>query len=176
MNFELRHWVGERKDLECAMLRTYLYGPKTGYILKPIRGHNKKILPPSVGDLSYAKFEERQRNNKVYNFETTSNEQKLFTFYSRRIHTCYGERKEIENEIGTILSSNERTFRIVARVRRDGVEAAYKYYKNGKQNTPSKKVLQRLKKLCNKFSEVSDSYHYKMTPNERAILKRLLKK
>ena len=77
---------------------------------------------------------------------------KAFSKYSKRIHDERSGRRKIESEIATILNSKELTFRIVAKVREEGVEEAYNWFKRGKQNTPSKKTLNRLKNLCNQFS------------------------
>ena len=165
MGSELDYWLGLRKDLECAMIRKYIYTKKEGNIIYS-RGHNNKLLPPSVWILC--------SSNNWYG--VVSYQQKAFSKYSKRIHDERSERSKIEDEIATILNSKELTFRIVAKVREDGVEEAYYWFKRGKQNTPSKKVLNRLKNLCNQFSEISGDYHYKITKNEKSILKRWIKK
>lgn len=161
-NSELNCWVEQRKNLECYILRSYIYGYKYD-TLDCSRGHNGKLLPPTTTSISRA------------NGDTDTI--KKFSKLSQHIHCCDSERKVIEDEIAKILNNRyEMTFKIVAHVREKGVEDAYKNFKKGAQNTPPKKVLQRLKRLCNKFSEISGSYHYKITPDEKAILKRSLKK
>lgn len=150
------------------MIRGYLYNSKD-YVLSIHRGHNNKILPPTVWSICNQKY-----NSGYYYYMTP--QQKAFSKYSKRIHDERSGRRKIEEEIATILNSKELTFRIVGKVREDGVEEAYNWFKRGKQNTPSKKTLNRLQNLCNKFSELSAEYHYKITPNEKAILKRLAAK
>ena len=166
MGMELDYWLGLRKDLECAMIRKYLYTKKEGNIIYS-RGHNNKLLPPSVWMLC---------SSNIGWYGVVSYQQKAFSKYSKRIHDERSERSKIEDEIATILNSKELTFRIVAKVREDGVEEAYYWFKRGKQNTPSKKVLNRLKNLCNQFSEISGEFHYKITKNEKSIIKRWIKK
>ena len=165
MGMELDYWLGLRKDLECAMIRKYIYEKKEGNIIYS-RGHNNKLLPPSVWILC--------SSNNWYG--VVSYQQKAFSKYSKRIHRERSGRREIEEEIATILNSKELTFRIVAKVREEGVEEAYNWFKRGKQNTPSKKTLNRLKNLCNQFSEISGEFHYKITKNEKSIIKRWIKK
>ena len=165
MGMELDYWLGLRKDLECAMIRKYLYTKKEGNIIYS-RGHNNKLLPPSVWILC--------SSNNWYG--VVSYQQKAFSKYSKRIHDERSERSKIEDEIATILNSKELTFRIVSYVREEGVEEAYKWFKRGKQNTPSKKTLNRLQNLCNQFSELSGEFHYKITKNEKSIIKRWIKK
>lgn len=162
MGMELDFWLGLRKDLECALVRKYLYAKKEGNIIYS-RGHNNKILPPSVWILCGSEY-------------GISYQQRAFSKYSKRIHDESSGRRRIEDEIATILNSKELTFRIVAKVREDGVEEAYNWFKRGKQNTPSKKTLNRLKNLCNQFSEISGEFHYKITKNEKSIIKRWIKK
>ena len=147
------------------MIRKYLYTKKEGNIIYS-RGHNNKLLPPSVWILC--------SSNNWYG--VVSYQQKAFSKYSKRIHDERSGRRKIEEEIAKILNSKELTFRIVSYVREEGVEEAYNWFKRGKQNTPSKKVLNRLKNLCNQFSEISGDYHYKITKNEKSILKRWIKK
>ena len=166
MGMELDYWLGLRKDLECALVRKYIYTKKEGNIIYS-RGHNNKILPPSVWTLC---------SRELDWYGVVSYQQKAFSKYSKKIHQQTGERSKIEDEIAAILNSKELTFRIVSYVREEGVEEAYKWFKKGKQNTPSKKVLNRLKNLCNQFSEISGDYHYKITKNEKSILKRWIKK
>ena len=163
---ELDFWLGLRKDLECALVRNYIYTRKEGNIIYS-RGHNNKLLPPSVWILCSSELDW---------YGVVSYQQKAFSKYSKKIHRERTERRKIEDEIATILNSKELTFRIVAKVREEGVEEAYYWFKRGKQNTPSKKVLNRLKNLCNQFSEISGDYHYKITKNEKSILKRWIKK
>ena len=163
---ELDFWLGLRKDLECALVRNYIYTRKEGNIIYS-RGHNNKLLPPSVWMLC---------SSNIDWYGVVSYQQKAFSKYSRKIHQQTGERSKIEEEIAKILNSKELTFRIVSYVREEGVEEAYNWFKIGKQNTPSKKVLNRLKNLCNQFSEISGDYHYKITKNEKSILKRWIKK
>ena len=163
---ELDFWLGLRKDLECALVRKYIYTKKEGNIIYS-RGHNNKLLPPSVWMLC---------SSNIDWYGVVSYQQKAFSKYSKKIHRERTERSKIEEEIAKILNSKELTFRIVAKVREDGVEEAYYWFKRGKQNTPSKKVLNRLKNLCNQFSEISGDYHYKITKNEKSILKRWIKK
>ena len=163
---ELDFWLGLRKDLECALVRNYIYTRKEGNIIYS-RGHNNKLLPPSVWMLC---------SSNIDWYGVVSYQQKAFSKYSKKIHRERTERRKIEDEIATILNSKELTFRIVAKVREEGVEEAYYWFKRGKQNTPSKKVLNRLKNLCNQFSEISGDYHYKITKNEKSILKRWIKK
>ena len=165
MGSELDFWLGLRKDLECALVRKYIYEKKEGNIIYS-RGHNNKILPPSVWILC--------SSNSWYG--VVSYQQKAFSKYSKRIHDERSGRRKIEEEIATILNSKELTFRIVSYVREEGVEKAYKWFKKGKQNTPSKKVLNRLQNLCNQFSEMSGEFHYKITKNEKSIIKRWIKK
>ena len=157
-------WIDKRKSLECAMIRKYLYNHKD-HVIEISRGHNNKILPPTVWDIC------------MQNYFYITEQQKAFSYYSRKIHNeTYSERCEVEREIAKILNNSKvKTFKIVAAVRNEGVEETYYQYKLGNKNTPSKKILQRLKNLCNKFSELSADYHYKITPNEKAILKRLAK-
>ena len=162
---ELDFWLGLRKDLECALVRKYIYTKKEGNIIYS-RGHNNKLLPPSVWILC--------SSNNWYG--VVSYQQKAFSKYSKRIHDERSGRRKIEEEIATILNSKELTFRIVSYVREEGVEEAYKWFKRGKQNTPSKKTLNRLKNLCNQFSEISGEFHYKITKNEKSIIKRWIKK
>ena len=159
-------WIDKRKDLECALVRNYIYTRKEGNIIYS-RGHNNKLLPPSVWMLC---------SSNIDWYGVVSYQQKAFSKYSKRIHDERSERSKIEDEIATILNSKELTFRIVAKVREEGVEEAYYWFKRGKQNTPSKKTLNRLKNLCNQFSEISGDYHYKITKNEKSILKRWIKK
>lgn len=166
MGMELDFWLGLRKDLECALVRKYIYTKKEGNIIYS-RGHNNKILPPSVWSLCMRELDW---------YGVVSYQQKAFSKYSKKIHRERTERSKIEEEIAKILNSKELTFRIVSYVREEGVEEAYNWFKIGKQNTPSKKVLNRLKNLCNQFSEISGDYHYKITKNEKAILKRWIKK
>ena len=163
---ELDFWLGLRKDLECALVRKYIYEKKEGNIIYS-RGHNNKILPPSVWMLC---------SSNIDWYGVVSYQQKAFSKYSKRIHDERSGRRKIEEEIATILNSKELTFRIVSYVREEGVEEAYNWFKRGKQNTPSKKTLNRLKNLCNQFSELSGEFHYKITKNEKAILKRWIKK
>ena len=162
-------WVEKRKSLECAMIRQYLYNSKD-YILSIHRGYNNKILPPTVWSICEQKY------SRGYYYYITP-QQKAFSKYSRLIHReHYTERCRVEKEIARILNNDTvMTFKIVAAVRNEGVEETYYQYKLGNKNTPSKKILQRLKNLCNKFSELSADYHYKITANEKAILKRLAK-
>lgn len=159
MGMELDFWLGLRKDLECALVRKYIYEKKEEGNIIYSRGHNNKILPPSVWILCGSSYQQR-----------------AFSKYSKRIHEESSGRRRIEDEIATILNSKELTFRIVAKVREDGVEEAYNWFKRGKQNTPSKKTLNRLKNLCNQFSELSGEFHYKITKNEKSIIKRWIKK
>ena len=163
-------YLEKRKSLECAMIRQYLYNSKD-YILSIHRGHNNKILPPTVWSICEQKY------SRGYYYYITP-QQKAFSKYSRLIHReHYTERCRVEKEIARILNNDTvMTFKIVAAVRNEGVEETYYQYKLGNKNTPSKKILQRLNNLCNKFSELSTEYHYKITPNEKAILKRLAKK
>ena len=156
-------WIEKRKSLECAMIRKYLYNHKD-HIIEIRRGHNNKILPPTVWDIC------------MQNYFYITPQQKAFSKYSKRIHDERSGRRKIEEEIATILNSKELTFRIVSYVREEGVEEAYYWFKRGKQNTPSKKTLNRLQNLCNQFSELSGEFHYKITKNEKAILKRWIKK
>ena len=130
MGMELDYWLGLRKDLECAMIRKYIYTKKEGNIIYS-RGHNNKLLPPSVWILC--------SSNNWYG--VVSYQQKAFSKYSKKIHRERTERRKIEEEIATILNSKELTFRIVGTVREYGVEKAYNWFKRGKQNTPSKKTL-----------------------------------
>lgn len=164
MQTELDFWLGLRKDLECALVRKYIYTKKEGNIIYS-RGHNNKLLPPSVWILCSSNW-----------YGVVSYQQKAFSKYSKKIHQQTGERSKIEDEIATILNSKELTFRIVSYVREEGVEEAYNWFKRGKQNTPSKKTLNRLKNLCNQFSEISGEFHYKITKNEKSIIKRWIKK
>ena len=166
MRSELDFWLGLRKDLECALVRKYIYTKKEGNIIYS-RGHNNKLLPPSVWILCSSELDW---------YGVVSYQQKAFLKYSKRIHDERSGRRKIEEEIATILNSKELTFRIVAKVREDGVEEAYYWFKRGKQNTPSKKVLNRLQNLCNQFSELSGEFHYKITKNEKSIIKRWIKK
>ena len=166
---ELDFWLGLRKDLECAMIRKYLYTKKEGNIIYS-RGHNNKLLPPSVWMLCSS------NNMRELGYYSVAYQQKAFSKYSKRIHDERSGRRKIEEEIATILNSKELTFRIVSYVREEGVEEAYKWFKRGKQNTPSKKTLNRLKNLCNQFSEISGEFHYKITKNEKSIIKRWIKK
>ena len=166
MGSELDFWLGLRKDLECALVRKYIYTKKEGNIIYS-RGHNNKLLPPSVWILCSSELDW---------YGVVSYQQKAFSKYSKKIHQQTGERRKIEDEIATILSSKELTFRIVSYVREEGVEEAYKWFKRGKQNTPSKKTLNRLKNLCNQFSEISGEFHYKITKEEKSIIKRWIKK
>ena len=166
MGMKLDYWLGLRKDLECAMIRKYIYTKKEGNIIYS-RGHNNKLLPPSVWMLC---------SSNIDWYGVVSYQQKAFSKYSKKIHRERTERSKIEEEIAKILNSKELTFRIVAKVREDGVEEAYYWFKRGKQNTPSKKTLNRLQNLCNQFSELSGDYHYKITKNEKSILKRWIKK
>ena len=148
------------------MIRKYLYTKKEGNIIYS-RGHNNKLLPPSVWMLC---------SSNIDWYGVVSYQQKAFSKYSKRIHDERSGRRKIEEEIATILNSKELTFRIVAKVREDGVEEAYNWFKRGKQNTPSKKTLNRLQNLCNQFSELSGEFHYKITKNEKSIIKRWIKK
>ena len=166
MGMELDYWLGLRKDLECAMIRKYLYTKKEGNIIYS-RGHNNKLLPPSVWMLC---------SSNIDWYGVVSYQQKAFSKYSKKIHRERTERSKIEEEIAKILNSKELTFRIVSYVREERVEEAYNWFKIGKQNTPSKKVLNRLKNLCNQFSEISGEFHYKITKNEKSIIKRWIKK
>ena len=163
---ELDFWLGLRKDLECALVRKYIYTKKEGNIIYS-RGHNNKLLPPSVWMLC---------SSNIDWYGVVSYQQKAFSKYSKKIHRERTERRKIEDEIATILNSKELTFRIVAKVREEGVEEAYYWFKRGKQNTPSKKTLNRLQNLCNQFSEISGEFHYKITKNEKSIIKRWIKK
>ena len=163
---ELDFWLGLRKDLECALVRNYIYTRKEGNIIYS-RGHNNKLLPPSVWMLC---------SSNIDWYGVVSYQQKAFSKYSKKIHRERTERRKIEDEIATILNSKELTFRIVAKVREEGVEEAYYWFKRGKQNTPSKKTLNRLQNLCNQFSELSGEFHYKITKNEKSIIKRWIKK
>ena len=169
MGMELDYWLGLRKDLECAMIRKYLYTKKEGNIIYS-RGHNNKLLPPSVWMLCSS------NNMRELGYYSVAYQQKAFSKYSKKIHRERTERSKIEEEIAKILNSKELTFRIVSYVREEGVEEAYYWFKRGKQNTPSKKVLNRLQNLCNQFSEISGEFHYKITKNEKSILKRWIKK
>ena len=163
-------WISKRKSLECAMIRGYLYNSKD-YVLSIHRGHNNKILPPTVWSICEQKY------SRGYYYYITP-QQKAFSKYSRLIHSeHYTERCRVEKEICKILNNNKvMIFKIVNFVREEGVKEAYYQYRIGTANTPSKKILQRFKNLCNKFSELSAEYHYKITPNEKAILKRLAAK
>ena len=166
---ELDFWLGLRKDLECALVRKYIYTKKEGNIIYS-RGHNNKLLPPSVWMLCSS------NNMRELGYYSVAYQQKAFSKYSKKIHRERTERSKIEEEIAKILNSKELTFRIVSYVREEGVEEAYNWFKIGKQNTPSKKVLNRLKNLCNQFSELSGEFHYKITKNEKSIIKRWIKK
>ena len=165
-------WISKRKSLECAMIRGYLYNSKD-YVLSIHRGHNNKILPPTVWSICNQKY-----NSGYGYYYYMTPQQKAFSKYSRLIHSeHYTERCRVEKEIARILNNDTvMTFKIVSCVREEGVKEAYYQYRIGTANTPSKKILQRFKNLCNKFSELSAEYHYKITPNEKAILKRLAAK
>ena len=170
MRSELDFWLGLRKDLECALVRKYIYTKKEGNIIYS-RGHNNKLLPPSVWILCSS-----NNMRELDWYGVVSYQQKAFSKYSKKIHDERSGRRKIEEEIATILNSKELTFRIVGKVREDGVEEAYNWFKRGKQNTPSKKTLNRLQNLCNQFSEISGEFHYKITKNEKSIIKRWIKK
>ena len=109
MNYELDFWLSKRKDLECAMIRKYIYSKKEKIIYS--RGFNNKLLPPSVWSLS--------SNTRMYDvgYYQVSPQQKAFTRYSKKIHQQTGERSKVEEEISKILNSKELTFKMVSHMK-----------------------------------------------------------
>lgn len=163
----MNNFIKKRILLERYVIqKKYLFNKNNK--LKFIRGWNNRIIPPNIFQLTNCSK------------KNISKEQKVFSILSKCIRkNKKGERNKVEKEISKILKLDKKTSAslISNSFRKFGIKhTLFNYGKNLDYKIPKKKVINRLINLLNKFSELSDSEHYRLTHNEKSMIKRINKK
>lgn len=102
---------------------------------------------------------------------------------SRQIHKCRDKRKSIEEKINKIIPITDRfTFRFFEEIypyleEDDGVRKVLLQYCNHNSiPMPSKQKVREMKNLIDQWRDISSTYHYCMTKQEKRKVKKIYKK
>ncbi|OEH83575.1 hypothetical protein BCR26_08840 [Enterococcus rivorum] len=154
--------VNERKEKEANPTKHVLYSKLTVVNLK--RGAAGNLL--SYND-AYLYHEYGERDNQLGMWHYSS--------LSRIIHkySYHSKRGKIEQELDKLIPNDEYSFERVREILKIGV---VRYFNKRKLPLPKQRVQNRIKNLCNQFIAESPKYHYKLTRQQKSMLKRLSKK
>lgn len=159
--------IKERKELEKFIIKLIVRNQKENIKLyKILRGENKRIL-------SYSPFS----INKFSSLFMSDILRWRYHQLSKAIHEYYDERGKIENKIEELYGykiKNKYIHLFFEEVFKD--YNTYKKYCN--QNNKQIIKLQKFNQICNlikKWRKISLDMHYKMTPEEKRKLKKILK-
>lgn len=165
MNYE--ELIEERKNLEKFIIKLIVRNQKKNIKLyKILRGENKRMLAFSPFSI-----------NKFSSLFISDILRWRYHQLSKTIHKYYDERGKIENKIEELYGykiKNKYIHLFFEEVFKD--YNTYKKYCN--QNNKQIIKLQKFNQVCNlikKWRRISVDMHYKMTPDEKRKLKKILK-
>ena len=165
MNYE--ELIEERKNLEKFIIKLIVRNQKKNIKLyKILRGENKRMLAFSPFSI-----------NKFSSLFISDILRWRYHQLSKTIHEYYDERGKIENKIEELYGykiKNKYIHLFFEEVFKD--YNTYKKYCN--QNNKQIIKLQKFNQVCNlikKWRRISVDMHYKMTPDEKKKVKKILK-